>query len=299
AHGPEGRFVHEVVVPYVQVRPPVKRAVAPLIENVPRSFAPGSEWLYAKLYAADSVSDRLLAGPLRELVPQLRASGAVDRWFFIRYADPDVHLRVRFRGDPARLQADVLPALHAIADGHVWKLQLDTYERELERYPDIDASERVFDADSDAAMQLVTIFPDADARWWLALAGTDLLLRDLGLELESRRRVIADAWRTTAADIGGGVAFRRQINDRFRRHREKVEALLSGTDAELAEGLDVLRARSARLQEIAPALRDREQLAGSYIHMHINRMLRSEQRLQEVALYAFLDRHYEGKVRRG
>ena len=83
-----------------------------------------------------------------------RQSGAADGWFFVRYGDPDWHLRVRFHGEPARLHAEVLPALQAAAaplldDGRVWRLQLDTYEREVERYggPEgVALAERLFEA---------------------------------------------------------------------------------------------------------------------------------------------------------
>ena len=45
------------------------------------------------------------------LAPAIRAAlrtGAADGWFFIRYGDPDWHLRLRLHGEPARLSAEVL-----------------------------------------------------------------------------------------------------------------------------------------------------------------------------------------------
>ncbi|MGH3994155.1 MAG: thiopeptide-type bacteriocin biosynthesis protein, partial [Pseudonocardiaceae bacterium] len=169
-HGPEGRFVHELIVPFVRkearpARPRPREAVA-----VKRSFPPGSEWLYAKLYSGNSTSDHLLRELVRPLVDEALASGAVDRWFFIRYADPDWHVRVRLHGPPERLHGEVLPALEAAIepfcrDGSVWKLQLDTYEREIERYggnEGIVLSERLFHADSEAALSIVeTLSGDA------------------------------------------------------------------------------------------------------------------------------------------
>ncbi|MDF5752129.1 PDZ domain-containing protein [Spongiactinospora sp. TRM90649] len=44
---------------------------------------------------------------MREAVSE----GSVDRWLFVRYADPDPHLRLRLHGDPGRLMGEVLPAL--------------------------------------------------------------------------------------------------------------------------------------------------------------------------------------------
>ena len=112
---------------------------------------------------------------LREVVRLVTAaaagSGAADRWFFIRYGDPDWHLRLRFHGRPERLQGEVLPTLQAAAaplleDGRLWRLQLDTYEREVERYggsAGIVLAEKLFHLDSEAVLEMLGLFPE-DAR---------------------------------------------------------------------------------------------------------------------------------------
>lgn len=132
----------------------------------PRSpHGPGSDWLYAKLYCPARQQDDVLARHLPELLARLPE--AVDRWFFIRYRDPDAHLRLRFHGDPPRLAADLLPALADWAAdlagaGYGGRLLLDGYDPELERYggPEaMAAAERVFAADSRACLaqlQLIT-----------------------------------------------------------------------------------------------------------------------------------------------
>lgn len=90
-------------------------------------------------------------------------SDASDQWFFIRYSDPDWHLRLRFHGDPKRLQSTVVPLLQEtvmplMADGQVRCLQYDTYYREIDRYGG-DASmlhaEKSFHIDSAAVLQMV------------------------------------------------------------------------------------------------------------------------------------------------
>src|SRR5262249_50422250 len=145
--GPEGAFVHELVVPFVRQRAagpepavaaapvPAARTAAPARRRVP----PGSEWLFAKLYTRFALTDELLltaVGPGAQAAP---ASGACDGWFFIRYGDPKPHVRARWHGEPARLRDEVFSALERLVspwleDGRVWRLQLDTYEREVERY---------------------------------------------------------------------------------------------------------------------------------------------------------------------
>jgi class I lanthipeptide synthase len=143
--------------------------------------------------------DELLRDLIAPIVAQLRTSGAVERWFFVRYADPDWHLRLRLAGDRKRLRVEVEPALTEaldtfLADGRVWRIQLDTYEREVERYggPEgMQLAEEAFCADSDVALGILALTAGErglDARWRLCLAGIDLLLDDLGLDMIAKQR---------------------------------------------------------------------------------------------------------------
>jgi thiopeptide-type bacteriocin biosynthesis protein len=79
--------------------------------------------------------------------------------------------------------------------------------------------------------------------------------------------------------------------------------------AELAPGLEALRRRTLRLAPVAAELRGLAQagrlggtmpdVARSYAHMHVNRLLRSAQRAQEFVLYELLDRFYSMQAARG
>jgi thiopeptide-type bacteriocin biosynthesis protein len=331
ARGPEGRFVHELVVPFVRTpatsRGPAKasprsRARGSVTLSSSRSFPPGSEWLYAKLYTGAATADQVLHEVIRPVTGAVLSSGAADRWFFIRYGDPDWHLRVRFHGRPERLWAEVWPALQATAaslldDGRLWRLQLDTYEREEERYggtAGILLAERLFQVDSEAVLALAEFFPEdarGDVRWRLALVGMDRLLCDLGFDLEARRAVVHKARHTFATEFHADAKFGHQLAARFRPERKGLEALLDPTavaDAPFAAALEVLRRRSQALAPVMAELRACAQagrlsvplteLAPSYLHMHANRMLRSAQRAQELVLYDFLARLYQSQAAR-
>jgi mRNA interferase HicA len=90
-----------------------------------------------------------------------RLPSEVDRWFFLRYLDPEPHLRLRFHGDPAALAARVLPELrewvHGLAaDGVARDFSVESYLPEVERYGGpqaIAAAERVFHAGSVLAVR--------------------------------------------------------------------------------------------------------------------------------------------------
>jgi len=323
ASGPEGRFVHELAVPFVRggrpVEPPVSQR--PLASTIPRRFPPGSEWLYLKLYGGTAGADLVVDHVGREVEAAVSA-GLAERWFFLRYNDPDPHLRVRVQGDPGSLHSAVRPQLEAraaelVERGELWRVQLDTYEREVERYggdAGIALAERVFAADSRAALAVVSALPGdagADLRWRAALAGVDLLFDDLGCTLDEKRAIARAARDGYRREFGVGRAFQAQVGKRFRVERTQLERLI-GPDSEAPAGLrtatKALKARSAHLAGIGEALRDLAgggsltatpaDIAMSYAHMHVNRVLRAAQRAQELVLYEYLDRLYTATAAR-
>ena len=334
ARGPEGRFLHELLVPLV-VRPreaaraavaargeaPEKGepAAAPAIR---RSFPPGSEWLYVKLYTGTSTADGLLREIVGPTVREALASGAADSWFFIRYGDPGWHLRVRLHGDPAALHGRVLPGLEEslagfLGSGRLWKVQLDTYDREVERYggPEgIELAERLFQADSEAVLEIVDMIEGdegADIRWRLALLGCDLLFSDLGLTPEARRTALGHIRTSFMREFSSGKPLRVQLDQKLRAERRSLATLLEGglgEDDLLAPALDVLARRSRAIAPIAEELRQREaagrltvpvaEISTSFIHMFVNRIIRSAARAHELVLYDFLYQLHESREAR-
>ena len=323
ALGPEGRFCHELVVPLTcQHAPPPAQPVP--VRSVQRTdsavlarvLPPGSEWLYAKLYTGPALADRVLEEVVGPLADRVLASGAANRWFFVRYADPDFHLRVRFHGAPRRLTAEVMPALQeavatALAAGTVWRLQLDTYTREVERYggdAGMPLCEELFHADSDAVLALlphVAGDAGAEARWRLALLGLDALLDDLGFDHDRRRALASRCRAGFAREFTLTPIAERALGRRFRQERLGLEALLAGErTGDLEPAIAVLRARSRHMRPVVARLRAAigdaavEAIAPSLLHMHANRLLRSAARAQELVLHDFLGRLYDGQSAR-
>jgi thiopeptide-type bacteriocin biosynthesis protein len=286
-----------------------------------RTFLPGSEWLYAKLYTGTAAADRVLCS-LGPVIDRALASGAASAWFFIRYHDSDWHLRLRLHGCPARLATQVLPSLHEaaaplLADGRIWKLELGTYEREIERYGGsvgIVLAERLFYLDSRAALGILSLLEgDAgtDVRWRIALRAIDDMLDDLGLAFEDKRKLIRRSRDGLASEFQAGVLTHRALGQRYREERASLHALLDRSAdgaSPLAPALAVLAERSVRLREIAVDLAAAERsgelgrpvldIAGTFVHMTVNRLLRSAVRAQEHVIYDLLDRCYESRAAR-
>jgi thiopeptide-type bacteriocin biosynthesis protein len=323
ARGPEGRFVHELVVPFLRVGDAARDASeAPVSSSaveapVARSFPPASEWLHAKLYCGPSVADEILRS-LASTVREAIETGAVDRWFFVRYSDPEFHLRLRLHGSAEGLWSRVLPAFSAMVskltgDGKVIKLQLETYERELERYGGLEAielAERIFQADSEAVLQILEMLEEEDEaqgeRWRMALLGMDALLGDLGLGMPEKRRAVARLRGAFGAEFREDSELRRGLGEKYRKEKGELIPLLeleNHQDNPLWPGHEVLLERSARVAPLVEQLRALEErgllrvpvakLAESFAHMHVNRLLRGSHRKHELVLYDFLGRMYQ------
>jgi thiopeptide-type bacteriocin biosynthesis protein len=334
-HGPEGAFTHELIVPFIQsaaAPQSVPALPSPQADEVRRRFPPGSEWAYAKIYTGTPTADRILCTGIAPLVRRALESGWIDQWFFVRYADPEPHLRVRFHGDPKLIQAHLLPDLNntlgeELTSGRSWRVQLDTYEREIERYAGshgILLSERIFEIDSDAAVALAELFVrgrmrGAD-RWRLALVATDRLLDDLRLDAKQRRELLESMRDSYAEEHGAGTALTRQISERYRVERPRLAPMLEAAarvppddsatvSSGVRDALAILRGRSARLAAVveelyALASADRltmpiPRLASSLVHLSLVRHLRSAVRAQETVIYDFLCRVHAERLARG
>ena len=334
AFGPEGLFMHKLMVPFVS-EPTAVRAASNRSEVVARSseapisqaarawrFPPGSEWLYVKLYTGPATADRLLRDLIKAFVKDVKRKHGVDCWFFIRLSDPDFHLRLRFHGKPNRLRDSVQPLLKDalapfLADNRVWRVQFDTYEREVERYggaEGIALTEQLFQIDSEAVLDLIDMLDPgdsgADERWMLAVYGIDRLLDDFGIKLNMKHSILQEMRDAFAKEFGIDQSLLMQINKKFRNQRKRLEALLNAPvkrDHPLAPGLAVLQARSRKLATIVRKLKLSEEkgrlaisirdLMPHYIHMHANRLLRNAHRPQELVLYHWLTRLYESQLK--
>lgn len=319
--GPDGHYTNELVIPFVRVadKPRTARSAAPVPApaGFRRTYAPGSEWLYAKLYTGSATADQIL-----DAIAPLVAE--VPRWFFIRYADPHWHVRFRMHGAPAWLYGEVLPRLAELTrpmldDGRMWRFQLDTYEREVERYGGpvgIELSEQLFWADSACVVDLLGMLAgDAgiDARWRLTLRGLDQILEDLGFDLPTKLTLMRQVRDGFAREhrVDANVLFQRVLGDKYRKEKPALDALLDRSrdaDSELAPGFERFARRSADHAPVIAELRAAEQrnaltsslldLAPSYLHMHANRLIRSAQRAHELVLYDLLVRLYESQTAR-
>lgn len=281
-----------------------------------RAFIPGSRWLYFKIYTGQKSADELLFRNVAHLVDRLYAERTVDNFFYIRYTDPDFHLRLRFHiPDSAaygKLFGEFIREFEPLADnGTIVKIACDTYVREIERYgaDSVELLESLFGIDSLHVLKLLSLVEQQESleqkehtRWKLALCLLDDTLSEFGYTLDRKSKLMTGISDRFLREFGFIThAYTKQLNDKYRIFRKEIDLYLSERDIS-PEFERILTSRRGRISEIAAKLREMEDAAldipasetllPSILHMTMNRWFRSQNRVHELVLYDFLKKYY-------
>jgi thiopeptide-type bacteriocin biosynthesis protein len=321
----EGGYTNEVIIPWTrQIKPQTKtnrHTAAPIKIAVQRTFLPGDRWHYVKIYCGVKTADKILVDVVSPIAEGLSANNKIDKWFFIRYADPDHHLRVRFSGTD-NFYAEVTEKLNGALKSYsvnnmIWKVQTDTYVRELERYgaAAIDLSETIFFHDSVTAIQILSLLggdEGDDLRWQFALKGVNDLLESFGYGLPEKEEIM----RVLSVNFKkefyrGSVESKKQFGTKFRELRSKIDFALQANLHETHEYFAVWQLFEIRKNKFKDSVQkidelysnnqlevQKSDLVASYVHMFLNRFLRSKQRIQEMVIYDLLHQHYKSILAR-
>ena len=297
--GPGGKYVSEIVASAVLANKAAETDVAEkfshadpnLIPELERVRCPGNEWIYFKLYSGKSLQDDLIVANIMDFVSELKSEKLIDSWFFIRYEDPEPHLRVRLFGKADLLELAVTKRVMAFCNGLVneglcTRFVHDTYNREIERYGGLKAisiAEDLFNADSEFVANLLNL--ETQEGWsidkqLIASCTLDRLVDAMGLDTKERSK-----WYKTNAN-------RNLYGDEFRKDKDQLHFLFSNVygSSSIGEDQPLIQALFAHLNEWATRLEyigkkykklqeDNEfygsysELLSSLVHMHCNRYL--------------------------
>ncbi|RFZ92878.1 hypothetical protein D0C36_15925 [Mucilaginibacter conchicola] len=265
--------------------------------KVTRRFLPGSEWLYIKLYCSEASADRILLGVVRPLLNKFR--GELLSWFFIRYKDPEPHIRLRFRVK-GEGHGRILAALDRLtrsgeAAGLVQVVQVTAYERELERYsPElITLAEGVFEAGSD--LVLIALENEAEV---MPLAVV-VIYGMLEAFLKGYDDCIAFAGRSAGAFRTEFSIDKQQqlaIDKAFRKLRGKLENALSSKSVSDTAGFLYERIRIINKAVVGVNKVTKMRLLSDLCHMQVNRFFSSDQRPKELEVWSFTEKYIKGEM---
>jgi thiopeptide-type bacteriocin biosynthesis protein len=281
---------------------------------VQREFMPGSEWIYFNLYTGFKSADKILL-KLQPLIQQCMAQQIIDKSFFIRYHDPKFHLRLRFhltRGTGHdRFYSEFYPVVEALKELKIiWKVSADTYQRELERYgfDTIEYMESIFSYDSMMCMELIRKIEQEgseDLRWLSGLYAVNGFLDLFGLNLEEKKNYAEYIAGQFAREFGALKENTVVLDAKFRQYKNQIFSFMDNSrEGSLEAALKAIVNR--RNQAMAPLISDISNREGfhktlyvdSLIHMSVNRLFRSRQRIYECVIYNLLRKYYTSLLAR-
>lgn len=289
-------FCHQFIASVIQKRP-LFTDQQNILSNFPcrRDFYPGSEWIYLKYYCARKGRDRILRELIAPLVQNTTRLGWIDKWFFVRYYDPDPHIRLRLHVSRPTFLQDVLHlsdkhSLPFLEERSVWKVQIDTYKREVERYhpKNIEIVESLFFWDSLHILQRIKKM-DVD-NWYWCLQQIKIYLHAAEFNLAQKRQFVSQM----SASLGMEFCSEKKIHidQKYRAKRKQIEEWLNKSSQVPKTLCTYLEAIKKNTPTKFP------EILGSLIHMMVNRCIESEPRMHEYLMYEFLVRYYKSYAAR-
>ena len=288
------------------------------MKSVQHTYLPGSDWLYFKIYTGVVTADKIIAGEIYRFIGRLKMEGLITQWFFIRYSDPDFHLRVRVRVKDVSDIGTVIALFYTItkrleARNLIWKVQVDTYQRELERYHAklMEDTESFFYVDSEYTVKIIQkiLAHKEDYRWMIAFKMIDSLLSDFLLTLEAKLTLMERQSAAYKTEFGFDEFNAKQFNIKYRDCMKIISDIIKEkeeVDKPLRQMIIDIHKRSIDLKPVFSTIIQKSKkhgidylmLPAHYIHMMLNRLFYEQARMHELIIYDFLRRYYTSEIAR-
>jgi thiopeptide-type bacteriocin biosynthesis protein len=302
-------FNNEIIIPLINKN--YKAHKTELDEHIfnvnisDNKFIPGNKWLYYKIYCGTKFSDKILKDVFPELLPQLTGEDLIKKWFFIRYSDPDNHIRLRVEINDNDLTntAKIITTFNNyfdqyINEGIVNKVEMGTYDREYERYEGefINVAEHIFHYDSLLSVNLLKNTTNTDDLWLYAIKSIDTYFNVFDLDLDKRYEVINKLYIDFQKEFNVDATLKKQLDLKYRNNLNTINDIMEISENEQYFS-DFKNAVTKNCPEIENlTLTQKERLVSSFIHMHVNRLIRSRHRMHELIIYGIIEKYYKMKI---
>ena len=259
----------------------------PIVKN---TYYPGDEWLYFEIYCHPLRSNQVLNECINELISQYKH--LLQKWFFIRYADPAYHIRLRLQLVDVSMANMVMDALRLIieplcADGLVSDIQVKTYHRETERYGHerIELVEDFFCHDSQYVLRMLSKGKTPYQLYPLTLQWMNDLFELAIEDISHRMELVKTITDNFSREFAIGNEDYKAINRLF--EKLKTEQGNYGSPGKQKFSKQYSEAFAKVINRcITPS--EKAGMPADLVHMHINRIFYTDQRMHEAILYQYL-----------
>ncbi|KAF2514896.1 thiopeptide-type bacteriocin biosynthesis protein [Flavobacterium foetidum] len=277
-----------------------------------RNFCLGSQWLYYKIYTGVKTADYILVEKLAPVISYLEKKKKIKKWFFIRYRDPEEHLRIRFLMDDVDdvgvLIKSFYPVFKELMDENViWKIQTDTYEREIERYgkETMSDSEFLFWKDSEMILKYLNLkntFIEKETPLFFSFLMIESLLNLFSLSNWDKLVLMNKLQTAFKEEFGIDKLQKKEMDANYRLLYPQIKLFLEFSNQDdFPEIFAIVNKKGNIIKKKTFEIMKKIQIPlydflSSHIHMMINRQYTSKQRVYELVIYDHLHRYYKTLV---
>lgn len=280
--------------------------------KVQRKFLPGSEWLYIKLYTSEALANEIII----KILSQRQIVSLTNEYFFIRYNDPEFHIRFRFHFSNMDNCSQFFIKITECIDKlekkrYVWKIQFDTYERELERYSlvPIEFTEKHFCNETIFIKDYLYLKQESQELsldWAFSISVINMYLSKLKLSTNDKISCMESMARVFKQEFGFNGSNSKSLNSMYRNKMKDINTIIEKYTIENTPLIftsiifDYNGYCTSYFDRLSEKKADRHFYShiGSIIHMLNNRIFSTQNRLQELVIYDFLSRFYKSKLAR-
>lgn len=270
-----------------------------------RVFSLGSEWVYFKIYSGYKIADIILLEYLSEKIEKLLSENSIKKWFFIRYNDSDSHLRIRFQVSNPENVFQVITELHPVFENLlqknvIWKVQNDTYVREIERYGNqtINDSETLFYFDSKMILEYLSLknnLEKEENQLLFTFLSIDSFLNAFHLSISEKLELLDNMQQSFKKEFNATKVLKSELDKHYRELESKIVSAMTEYSSEMYQ---IVEDKFANIHTIAASIKENLEInlnsfLSSHIHMMINRQFTSRQRQYETVIYDHLYRYYK------
>lgn len=259
--------------------------------EIRRDFPPGGEWFYLKIFCNSNISDNILYDYVCPLIDDLLEKEIANSIFFIRYNDPHYHLRIRIKLRDINSYGDVTSIFYqtlntCFENDLIWKIQIDTYSREIERYgaEEIVDAEKVFFHDSLTILNLLRQNPEIsdEHKLFTSVLNIDFWFSAFNFSIQKRLDFCKKMIESFSQEFSS--EFKSHLHHKYRDLKEDLEFFLKSAEMRMQ-----FKDRNSMISELKLS----EKNLSNYIHMSLNRWFSAEQRALEFMTYIFAFKQYE------
>lgn len=274
-----------------------------------RNFCLGSQWLYYKIYTGVTTTDSILVEKLAPIILFLEQDKKIQKWFFIRYRDSEEHLRLRFLVDDVDNLAVIITKFHAVFkelmdENVIWKIQTDTYQREIERYgkETMYCSEFLFWKNSNMILKYLSLkssFVDTEVPIFFSFLMIESFLNSFKLSNLEKLSLMNGLQIAFKKELEVDKIQKKKMDIKYRSLYPKLERFLQPLNQNVfPEIFQIVNENSNEIKDTALRIINKIEIPlndflSSHIHMMINRQYTSKQRLYELLIYDHLYRYYK------